>query len=139
MIVGNTIESIEIPHEPGNFIEIRQLSGLELDDARNVQSISSLKRLGALGSEVIDMIRSGPSDEVKTTEPDPKELYDKAFVIKHAVQGWHGPNYDNLPCTTENKLLLDETTVNWIFGIIVEKNTIPLGNSQTLERHSLLT
>lgn len=130
MIVGKKIDIVEIPHEKGNHIHFRLLSGLEMDDARDKKSIKTLRRFGELGSETLDIIRSGEAAaqaNATQVDHDPVEDYDPEFLITHAIVGWDGPEYNDIECTSENRVQLDEPTLEWAVKYIVEKNTVPLG------------
>jgi len=133
MIVGSTVEDLEIPHEPGNKIGIRQLSGLEMDEASGISSQKSMKRLGGIGTEALQAIRAGRVDEPTTTieiEDDPINDYDHEFLIVHAVVRWSGPYYD-MECNEANKRLLDEPTLKWLVKEIVNRNHVPLVKLET--------
>lgn len=141
MIVGSTVDDIEIPHEPGNKIGIRQLSGLEMDEAADLKSIKSTRRWGSIGKEALDALRSDTVTQQAVTdagtgtgtEEDPVDNYDREFLITHAIVRWSGAYYSNLECTDENKRLLDEPTLKWIVKEIVTRNYVPLVKLSTLE------
>lgn len=130
MIVGRKIDKIDVPHEPNNRIHIRELSGLEMDDAADITSTKALKRFGSIGAEAIAAIRNDRAD-IEQAEVDPKTQYDWEYLATHAIVGWDGPDYEGLECNDANRKLLDKVTLEWIIGVIVEHNTVPLEKSKT--------
>lgn len=139
MIVGNRIDKVEVPHEPGSYIHIRELSGMELDEAQEIRSNTSLKKYASLGKETIEVLRNGGStnDEelaaarLAAMQADPKLDYDWQYIIDKAVVGWHGPAYDDIEFNDENKKLFDKTTRDWLVEVIILRNVVPEGESQT--------
>lgn len=132
MIVTNTVDEVEIPHEPGNKIGIRQLSGLEMDEASAIASQRSLKNYANM-KEAYDAIRDGTTTSVATTETDPMLEYDHAYILKKAIVLWNGPNYNTIDCNDDNKLQLDPTTKKWLIELIIHRNHVPLVLSKTSE------
>lgn len=133
MIVTDSIEDLEIPHEPGNTIGIRQLSGLEMDEAEALNSAKSTRRYAALGAEVIQSLREGRDDTVAPTDTDPVDQYDHEFLLIHAIMRWSGNYYSRHEPTPENKKGLDKPTKEWIVKEIIARNHIPLVKSETSE------
>lgn len=132
MIVGNIITPLEVPHEPGNVIHVRELSGLEMDDAREIRSNKVVRSFGIIGGEALVALREARDDgQVDTTVHDPKNDYDWEFLITKAICSWNGPNYDKIECTTENKKLLDRPTLEWLVDRLIERNVVPLVKSLT--------
>ena len=132
MIVGSRTANLEIPHEKGNFIEIRELSGPELDNAQDIKSDKVMKKYGSIGAEALASLRStNGAEPIAQPELDPKDEYDKEYCITNAIVNWSGTNYDNIPCNNENKLKLDKTTFDWIFAEIIKRNTLTEGESVT--------
>lgn len=134
MIVTSTVEDLEIPHELGNFIGIRQLSGLEMDDAQAIMSTKATKRYAALGADVMKSLREGRDDsQVVPTETDPVDQYDHEFLLITSIVRWSGPNYDGIAVNDDNKKALDKTTKDWLVKEIVSRNHVPLVSSTTSE------
>lgn len=129
MIVGSRLEDLEIPHEPNNFIKVRELSGLELDDAQAISSRKSLRSIMDIDPDMLKALQDARTDTEPAAVPDPKTAYDWEFVITHAIVDWHGPLYDGIVCNTVNKLLLDKKTLEWIVGMIIDRNVVPLEKS----------
>lgn len=133
MIVGTSVEDLEIPHEPGNTIGIRQLSGLEMDEAEAINSSKSTKRFASLGSEVMQSIREGRDTTVAPVDIDPIDLYDHEYIIVQSIVRWDGNYYRNLEVSTDNKKKLDKPTKDWLVKEIIARNYVPLVSSTTTE------
>lgn len=132
MIVGRQTYPLEVPHEPGNVIVIRELSGLEMDDAKEIASRKSIRKFAEMG-DVLQQLRSARTQEeeeqlaLANKEIDQKTLYDWPYLLSHGIVSWSGSNYDGTPCDSDNKLLLDKVTMEWILDEIVNRNTVPAG------------
>jgi hypothetical protein len=110
----------EIPHEPGEWMDIRPLTGVELDAARQVTSDRAMATLRSLPPEIVKAQQAaaaearakaafdGKAAAVEPTEPD------AATLIKHGLVGW---SYTD-PLTPENVALLDAATRDWLAGAI---------------------
>ena len=112
-LVGREIERVEIPHEDGQWVELRALSGAELDEAerRNTR-------------RVLEMVQGVDLGSIPTTGQDPDErerrraAYEPETLIRHALVGW---SYAE-PCDDEHKALLDAPTRAWLVEAILERN-----------------
>lgn len=141
MIVGKRIDKVEVPHEPGSYIHIRELSGLELDEAQEIRSNHSLKKYAELGKETLDALRDTNSSNneelaqarLAAAQADPKFDYDWQYIIDKAVVGWNGPAYDDVEFNDDNKKLFDKTTRDWLVEVIILRNVVTEGESQTSE------
>lgn len=137
MIVGRITDKVEIPHEPGNYFIFRQLSGVEVDDAREARSRKILQKINSVDRETMAAFRENKDEAVVLpTEIPPKDLYDWEYMIEKAVVGWEGPDYNDIAVDGENKTLLDAKTREWAVDYICEKNFIPLVKSTTSEESS---
>src|SRR5689334_5867756 len=113
MIVGQTTKNVEIDHEPNNYLELRELSGLEMDEAEAIRSNKVMKNWGQMGGEVISALRA-ETNGATTQVIDPMQQYDHETLVLKAIVGWSGPNYDGLPCNDEYKRRLDGKTMKWL-------------------------
>lgn len=118
MLVGKT-ERRDIPHEVGQWFEFRQLSGVELDEAEQVQTKASLAMISGLDEAALASLRAQAGTAREGPAPD---KYDKATLLKYAVAGW---SYGE-PCTLANVAKLDALTRDWAVGVVLEMNTRPL-------------
>jgi hypothetical protein len=97
----------EIPHEPGESVTIRPLTGVELDEARQVTTDKAMATVRALPQE---MLNSLP----KATEGDRETEPDAATLIAKGLIGWSYPD----PVEAGTVALLDAKTRDWLAGEI---------------------
>lgn len=129
MLAGRT-ERRDVPHAPGEWIEFKTLSGLQMQRARDADTERSTKNyvglIKGLDPATIQAIREQEQREQKNkTEKAPD--YDAEMLIKWGVNAWS----EDIPCTDENKVLLDGQTLQWAFEQIVEMNTLPLASAES--------
>lgn len=129
MAVMGQKKQVSVPHEPGEWIEIQELTGLQLEEARAGASTSVIKRLGAVDPETMKNFRLGRIEVAdEPDEPEPKEdllrAYDQAMILKAGISAW---SYTDFDCTEGNRIKLDEITKNWIIPEIVNysRRTLP--------------
>lgn len=123
---------VEVPHEPGESIEICELTGLELEEAKNLNSTAVIRRLGAVDPETMKNFRLGRIDansekeeeEEETPEEDLLRGYDQATILRRGINAW---TYEGFDCTEGNRIKLDEPTKNWIIPLIIKysRRTLP--------------
>lgn len=116
MLAGRT-ERRDVPHEPGQWIEFRTLSGRQLDEAEEAQTRRAVKLV-----EGIDMSAVRAAADNQRTEGQQRDSYDKDTLIKYGVVGW---SLDE-PCDEVHKLSLDAQTRDWAVSVILEMNVRPL-------------
>ena len=127
-IVGLQRIRRDIPGEPGQWMEFRELSGSELDEADRVAT-----------RRVIDMMQGVDLSSLKTpTEVDETKrrqaAYDPDVLIQYGVVGW---SYEE-PCTPENKRLLTSATRNWARDVILDMNLRSEEQAEDLGAPSLM-
>lgn len=118
MLAGRT-EWREVPHEPGQKIEFRTLSGRELDEAEQEQTKRQMTLAKGWDAETIKTIRAQATDT--TVERASKDSYDKDTLIRYGIVAWS----DDADCNEQNKALLDAATREWAIDVIVEMNVRP--------------
>lgn len=134
MLVTNSGEWLDIPHEPGNKIRIRLLSGLEMDEASDIRSREVMKKYGAIGKEALAAFRGDELPQAPVQfEVDPTEEYDHKYLLVHAIEAWSGPNYESLQVSDATKADLDSITMKWLIGEIIKRNYVPLVKSPISE------
>lgn len=82
MLVGKT-RRIELPHEPGQYIEIRDLSFLEIEKSKT----RKLKDLMGMFSGV-EMPDFKAPEGLDDREPDPMAGHDIAYLLAKGIVGW---------------------------------------------------
>jgi len=112
-LVGRETERVEVPHEPGQWVELRALSGAELDQAerRNTRRVLEMVQ----GMDLVGI--TAPAQEADERERR-QASYDPETLIKHAVVAW---SYEQ-PCDDEHKTLLDAPTRTWLAEAILDRN-----------------
>lgn len=98
---------VEVPHEPGEWFDLRQLSWADRQAAREARQAASLAQIKALGPDLLRDLRSA---ERSATDDDPANEYDTATILRAAVAAW---SYDQ-PVTAETLGQLDELTAVWV-------------------------
>lgn len=103
----------QIPHEPGEWVEVRALGWRDLDQARRARTDDSFASLRKMGKELYQMISESRTDG--PSELDPLLSYDLATVLELGVAAW---SY-NAPVSPETLGQLDEQTAQWVARLIV--------------------
>lgn len=122
-IITDHSDKYEMPHEPGEWVMLKKLSGSQMDEADQENTRKVMERLGpiiaALGPEAQRQGR-----EQKAAE-DPNDIkirragYDPDVLIKYALAGW---SYDEEPDGNPADML-DAITRDWLWDTIVLENT----------------
>ncbi len=121
IITGETIR-YPIPHEPSQWVELKLLSGRQMDKAEQLADAKAIQSLGPVMQELqgIDL----PEPKVKTPEQERaawRDRYDPEFLIKTALAQWSYT--DEVPDDPEE--VLDGVTRDWLWEFIVEQNSRP--------------
>lgn len=107
----------QIPHEPGEWMDLRLLGWRDLDAARRARQAESYDSLRAMGGDLYKMIQETRA-EVKredSSTDDPLQTYDLGTVLKLGVAGW---SYDE-PVSEDSLGALDRETAEWAARVIV--------------------
>lgn len=132
-------KTIEIPHEPNNFVTIRRPRRGRLVDAANVRQEKALQRVRALGgASFLAEMRAAQEAAKPATElplaapvagdaaPTAAELaaaFDQDALLEAGLVSWAGPEYDGVDVTADAIADLDPTTAAWIAEQIAEYAT----------------
>lgn len=124
-------QSFPIPHEPGSWIRIRELSGFELEEAEDAQQKAVIERLGAIdpismknfregrmGSEEPESPPASPPVQAPNDDLPDRNSYHLPTLFRLSIVGW---SYET-PCTDENKVRLDRKTNEWLADEIIKFN-----------------
>ncbi len=77
---------VEIPHEPGSWMEIRALSFVALAEARHAR-LAQLAELGGILSALRDV-----ATPTSAAEADPLASYDRLSLLSAGIVAWsYGP------------------------------------------------
>ncbi len=110
MLTGRITRRLDIPHEPGEWMEFRMLSGKQLDEAREVRTQKVAAMLRAMGGEVLKAVR----DEDESEGQDPLLAFDVDTLLYHGIVGW---SYD-APVTRATIDQLDARTREWAARVL---------------------
>ena len=136
MLTIGITKQVAIPHEKGEWIEIRKLSWKQLDDARKMRQEAVFSTVRAMGGEVMAALpktcrRCGeekhdgacPSqaERAAAAASDPMNDYDRATLLHAGIVKW---SYQEV--LTEAAIdQLDEVTAAWAAEEILAYNTTP--------------
>jgi hypothetical protein len=127
-IVTNTSHRVDIPHERDesnggpHWVEIRKISGSELDEAAQTRQLSVLQRMGSLIKDMQGVKAPDDTEEErlrKNTLEARRETWDPEVLIKYALVSWSYT--DTIP--DNPGAVLDAVTRDWLWETIVEENT----------------
>lgn len=107
----------QIPHEPGEWMDLRLLGWRDLDAARRARQTDSYASLREMGGDLYKMIQETRA-EVKREDSgtdDPLQTYDLGTVLALGVAAW---SYD-APVSAETLGALDRETAEWAARVIV--------------------
>ena len=121
MLIDNVPVQRDIPHEPGQWIEIRRLSWLMLDEAKKRQAATQREDMKALGAEFVAAIMRGNQDEearvrrrLREQEWDVSQ-FDTLTLLRKGLAGWSYQTDVNADSIGQ----LDPITAEWAAGEIL--------------------
>lgn len=111
VLTRNITRRVPIPHEPGQWMELRRLSWTQLDQAKRARSDAAMKNLADQPGEVRELMRDTASvrSAVVEVERDPLAEYDVATLLALGIHAW---SYDEPPIA-EHFADLDPVTADW--------------------------
>ena len=125
-LITGTAHTVYIPHEASNddggphWVEIRKLSGAEMDEAQASRMATLMERMGSLMTQMSG-IRTPSEDADKDTIESRRQLFDPDVLIGYALVAWsYTTSIDGSPGAQ-----LDAVTRDWLWDVIVEENTRP--------------
>lgn len=113
-IVTNIVKRVEIPHEPGEWMEFKRLSWRQLENASDIATDALMQRLKAMGGDILQVLRQFGREQAQNAT----QSYDRKAILLCGISKW---SYD-APVNEETIDLLDEETAAWAFGEILELN-----------------
>ena len=111
-------KEVSIPHEEGQWVSLRPLTGAQMQEAQEAQSSKAMEKIAKMNPEILQNLSGLTSEAKKTQEENPSEAYDKETLLRYGLVGW---SYD-AECNDENKGQLDHATYEWVIQEIVEMN-----------------
>lgn len=129
-VVTNTAHKVYSPHESSeadggpHWVEIRNLSGSEMDEAQQAKSLRVMEQMGHILKD-LQGIKKTPEqlEEEARTKNDievRRQVYDPDVLMRHALLSW---SYGDLPDNPGE--VLDAVTRDWLWDTLVEENTRP--------------
>lgn len=122
MAIVNPIPvKVQIPHEPGHWLELRRLSWKQLKAARKKQEQEDRQEAKDLGAEFIKALSSGNSVDIEKAEAAIEarrwraDQFDRELVLRRGVAAW---SYD-VKLDPDALDQLDEQTAEWAVGQII--------------------
>src|SRR4030067_552195 len=112
VLTGYT-KRVEIPHEQGQWMEIRQVSKRQKEKAADAKTEVALLKAKAMGPELMATIQNAQPTAI-VREPT-VDAFDWATVLMFGIAAWSSAE----SVTVENIEALDETTADWAFKTIL--------------------
>lgn len=113
-IVTGLTKKVEIPHEKGEWIIIRQLSKRQKEKAAEARLNSVVGLAKRMGPELMDRL-GGKEGRATPTVDNPNDAYDWPTVLRSGIAEW---SYKE-PVSAEAIDGLDEATANFAFEQIL--------------------
>lgn len=130
MLVDRHTKRLDVPHEPGQWFELRRLSFGELRELRAASEQSYLDSLAELPTEVLDAqlrieneraekarAAAAEAGQEPAAEPkrDPLAGRDIATILRYGVVGWSYEEGEGepIPVQPETIAMLDPQTATW--------------------------
>ncbi len=122
MLVSKIVERVDIPHEEGQWVDLRQLSFTAIEEAGKVKQRKGVADVRDMGGDVFEAIMRSSKRQVDDDdqERDPVDSYDWETLINKALVGW---SYDGKP-TLERIRDLDMKTARWMAIEICKRNPV---------------
>lgn len=109
-LVGKVTQRVAIPHETGEWMELRDLSWDTLQKARQRKSTQVLENMRAMGAEMLRELQQTDEGAVREqAEKDVLAVYDQETVLRFGIAAW---SYD-AQVSPETIAQLDEDTAAW--------------------------
>ena len=128
MLIGSSVERVDIPHEPGEWVEVRKLSYKTLARAAFLRSDANIQNMKAMGGDLLEAMRSAreragqDAPSATTTEPVNPDAYDMDLVLIAGTLRW---SY-GVPVTTDTIADLDDRTAQWLQRTILQRSVAPI-------------
>lgn len=106
----------DIPHEPGQWMELRSLTWPELEKARKIKQSATFADLGDIGPDTLKQLQGLTSDAVADAVSDPLATLDVLTVLSVGILRW---SYA-AEVTVANIERLDSETARWAAREIVQ-------------------
>lgn len=117
-VIGRIPERVELPHEPGNWIEVRGLGWAVLEEAQTLRMQTLSKAMKDLDLSGLEKM-STPEQRANAEQLDAaNNSYDQKLVLMSGLVGW---SYE-APLDEATILDLDEETATFAFEEILRRS-----------------
>lgn len=108
---------VEIPHEPGEWMDFRGLGWYDLKEAQEARRGDAFKVQREMGPDLLLSMQKVRAElgAAASQADDPVQNYDLETLLRLGIAGWSYPE----PVTDETRRLLDPTTAEWAARQIV--------------------
>jgi hypothetical protein len=119
-MLDGTPERVDIPHEPGQWFELRRLSWKQLRKARKIVEEEQREIAKSFGAEFVAALTSGRVDEDRARRLIQEQQYravnfDTEVMLEQGIVAW---SYDK-PLNVDTIEQLDERTAVWAVQEII--------------------
>jgi hypothetical protein len=124
-MLGSKPVKFDIPHEPGQWMELKTLSWKKLKKARKALEKDHIETMRAFGAELVGALRDGATEKNLRQLEKRQQYHLSAFDIEtllfHGIATW---SYD-AEINAETIAELDERTATWAAETIIELTKPP--------------
>tara|TARA_R110000824_G_scaffold21078_6_gene78869 strand:- start:9878 stop:10303 length:426 start_codon:yes stop_codon:yes gene_type:complete len=130
MLVSKIVEKLDVPHEEGQWVEIKNLSWKAMEEAVNNKQERDIGQVKRMGGDVFEAIMRSSNESNKDDDKPEKEgpekkvrgatfeSYDMETLLRKAIISW---SYEGKP-TVERIQDLDARTAKWLAREVYERN-----------------
>lgn len=136
MLVHNLTDKFPIPHEPGEWLRLKRLSGKQVRACKEAVGDSALDKMRRMGGEVVRAINQTLDEETERrlaehkarqkaegVKPDRLKGFDIGKVIEDGLVGWSykdAKSGEPIPFSADARDTLDPKTERWAAEQILE-------------------
>ena len=84
MLIGTSTRKIDIPHEEGQWIEVRDLTRKEITESKRLKMVETMTSMKDFG----DIMQMFTGMTTIKDVPITVESYDLDYVLEKAITGW---------------------------------------------------
>lgn len=88
MLTGDRTRRVEIPHEKGQWVELKELSGRQLRAVRKARLKEVLGDARDMGPELMETISKFSREDVEVAAADPLAEYDMDALLEAGIVAW---------------------------------------------------
>jgi hypothetical protein len=114
-LTARITKRLDVPHEPGQWIQIRKLPGRKLREATDVQQRAAFGYVSVLGKDGMEAVKSVTPEQIAAFQRSPSSAFDRGVLLRAAVVAW---SYSDKPTPDEIEDL-DLETEAWLADEVV--------------------